>query len=154
MKTAFFKIVLALLIAIGTSFATDDYDDDWKKKAVPKKFLSQGCKTISKDIWNEGKVSYRQTTILNMYEKPILNLYGDHDLTIKDIGHLKNLKYKECNKNFCYDFDFKWLNNKSLLVQLHFHADKYSKSSCELWLYEEYDGSVDVYSFTSKNLPD
>ena len=29
MKTAFFKIVLALLIAIGTSFATDDYDDDW-----------------------------------------------------------------------------------------------------------------------------
>ena len=65
MKTIF-KIVLALFLALGTSFATDDYDDDWERKAVPKKFLSQGCKTISKDIWNEGKVSYRQTTILNM----------------------------------------------------------------------------------------
>ena len=153
-----FKIILALLIAVNLSFATDDYIDDyydsWKQKTISKKFLSQGCKTISKDVWNEGKVSYRQTTILNMYEKPILNLYGDHDLTIKDIGHLKNQKYKECNKNFCYDFNFKWLNNKSLLVQLYFHADKYSKSSCELWLYEEEDGSVDVYSFTSKNLPD
>ena len=153
-----FKIILALLLAVNLSFAIDDYIDDyydsWKQKTISKKFLSQGCKTISKDIWNESKVSYRQTTILNIYKEPILNLYGDYDLKIKEIQHLKNQKYKECNKNFCYDFDFKWLNNKSLLVQLHFHADKYSKSSCELWLYEEEDGSVDVYSFTSKNLPD
>ena len=80
-----FKIILALLLAVNLSFATDDYDNSWEKKTIPKKFLSQGCKTISKDIWNEGKVSYRQTTILNMYKKPILNLYGDHDLKIKDI---------------------------------------------------------------------
>ena len=153
-----FKIILALLIAVNLSFATDDYIDDyydsWKQKTISKKFLSQGCKTISKYIWNESKVSYRQTNILNIYKEPILNLYGDSDLKIKEIQPLKNQKYKECNKNFCYDFNFKWLNNKSLLVQLYFHADKYSKSSCELWLYEEEDGSVDVYSFTSKNLPD
>ena len=141
-----FKIILALLIAVNLSFATDDYIDDY--------YDSWKQKTISKYIWNESKVSYRQTNILNIYKEPILNLYGDYDLKIKEIQHLKNQKYKECNKNFCYDFNFKWLNNKSLLVQLYFHADKYSKSSCELWLYEEEDGSVDVYSFTSKNLPD
>ena len=154
MKNTFLKIVLALFLAISTSFTTENYDDDWERKAVPKKFLNKDCKKLAKKIWNESMVSYRATTILNMYKKPILNLYGDHGLTIKEIEHLKNIKYKECNKNFCYDFDFKWLNSKSLLVQLHFHADKYSASSCEVWLYEERDGSVDVYSFTSKNLPD
>ena len=28
------------------------------------------------------------------------------------------------------------------------------ENSCELWLYEERDGSVDVYKFTSRYLPD
>ena len=49
-------------MALNLSFATDDYIDDyydsWKQKTISKKFLSQGCKTISKDIWNESKVSY------------------------------------------------------------------------------------------------
>lgn len=57
-----FKIALTLLMALNLSFATDDYIDDyydsWKQKTISKKFLSQGCKTISKDIWNESKVSY------------------------------------------------------------------------------------------------
>jgi len=154
MKSIIFKIILVFLVTINISFATDAYDNEWKQRTIPKKLLSQGCKKLAKDIWNEGIVSYRTTTILDIWRGPVLNLYGDHGLKIKNIEHKKNIQYKDCNKNFCYDFDFKWLSDKSLLVQLHFHADKYSKSSCELWLYEEKDGNVDVYQFTSKHLPD
>ena len=48
MKTAFFKIVLILFLAVNLSFATDDYDDDWERKAVPKKFLNKDCKKLAK----------------------------------------------------------------------------------------------------------
>jgi len=65
---------------------------------------------------------------------------------------MKNIRYitHDAN-NYPYDFDFKWINKNTLLVQLF---DTSPENSCELWLYEERDGSVDVYKFTSRYLPD
>ena len=40
MKNTFLKIVLALFVAVNLSFATDDYDNSWEKKTIPKKFLN------------------------------------------------------------------------------------------------------------------
>ena len=40
-----FKIILALLVAVNLSFATDNYIDDYyaslEKKTIPKKFLNK-----------------------------------------------------------------------------------------------------------------
>ena len=151
MKITIFKIVLALFLAISTSFTTDDYDNSWEKKAVPKKFLNKDCKKLSKKIWIEGMTTYHRDTILDMYKEPILNIliYEPH---LKDIEYMKNIRYitHDAN-NYSYDFDFKWINKNTLLVQLF---DTSPENSCELWLYEERDGSVDVYKFTSRYLPD
>jgi hypothetical protein len=75
MKNTFLKIVLILLIALGTSFAIDDYDDDWERKAVPKKFLNKDCKKLVKKIWNENKKTYYSEKITNIYKKPILMFF-------------------------------------------------------------------------------
>ena len=147
-----FKIILALLIAVNLSFATDDYDDDWERKAVPKKFLNKDCKKLAKKIWNEGMVPYYGNTILDIWKDYIFGFFFPPKPELKDIERMKNIRYitHDAN-NFSYDFDFKWINKNTLLVQLF---DTSPENSCELWLYEERDGSVDVYKFTSKNLPD
>ena len=146
-----FKIILALLLAVNLSFATDDHDNSWEKKTIPKKFLNKDCKKLAKKIWVESMVTYRGDTILNMYKEPILNVLI-YEPPIKDIECMKNIRYKTYDENnYSYDFDFKWINKDTLLVQFF---DTNPENICELWLYEEKDGSVDVYKFTSKNLPD
>ncbi|WP_103600639.1 hypothetical protein [Campylobacter concisus] len=146
-----FKIILALLLAVNLSFATDDHDNSWEKKTIPKKFLNKDCKKLAKKIWVESMVTYRGDTILNMYKEPILNALI-YEPPIKDIECMKNIRYKTYDaNNYSYDFDFKLINKNTLLVQFF---DTNPENICELWLYEEKDGSVDVYKFTSKNLPD
>ena len=156
MKNTFLKIVLALLVAIGTSFATDDYDDDRERKAVPKKFLNKDCKKLAKKIWIETKFTYYETTILDVWKDYVLMLFFPPEPELKDIERMKNTRYitHDAN-NYSYDFDFKWINKNTLLVQ-YYSSEKrnHYEDICELWLYEERDGSVDVYKFTSKNLPD
>ena len=151
MKTIF-KIVLALLIAIGTSFATDDYDDDRERKAVPKKFLNKDCKKLAKKIWNETKFTYYETTILDVWKDYVLMLFFPPKPELKDIERMKNIRYIAYDtKKYSYDFDFKWINKNTLLVQLF---DTSPENSCELWLFEEKNSNVDVYKFTSRYLPD
>ena len=69
-----FKIVLALLIAVNLSFATDDYDNSWEKKAVPKKFLNKDCKKLAKKIWNEDMYIYYRS-ILDVWKDYVLILF-------------------------------------------------------------------------------
>ena len=152
MKITIFKIVLALLVAIGTSFATDDYDDDRERKAVPKKFLNKDCRKLVKKIFCESKYTYVSDTITNIWKEPILMIFFPPKPELKDIERMKNIRYIAYDtKKYSYDFDFKWINKNTLLVQLF---DTSPENSCELWLYEERDGSVDVYKFTSRYLPD
>ncbi|WP_103566617.1 hypothetical protein [Campylobacter concisus] len=150
MKTIF-KIILALLVAVNLLFATDDYDDDWGRKAVPKKFLNKDCRKLVKKIFCESKSKYVSDTIINIWKEPILNILI-YESPLKDIEYMKNIRYitHDAN-NYSYGFDFKWINKNTLLVQLF---DTSPENSCELWLYEERDGSVDVYKFTSRYLPD
>ena len=156
MKTVFFKIVLALLVALGTSFATDDYIDDyynsWEKKAVPKKFLNKDCKKLAKKIWNEDMVSYYWNTILDIWKDYIFGFFFPPKPELKDVERMKNTRYitHDAN-NFSYDFDFKWINKNTLLIQLF---DTNPENSCELWLFEEKNSNVDVYKLTSRYLPD
>ena len=156
MKTAFFKIVLALLIAIGTSFATDDYDDDWERKAVPKKFLNKDCKKLAKKIWNEDMHTYLSATILDVWKGHILMLFFPPKPELKDIERMQNIRYKTYDaNNYSYDFDFKWINKNTLLVQLFAPKSEHNpENRCELWLFEEKDDNVDMYHFISWNLPD
>ena len=155
MKTIF-KIVLALLIALGTSFATENYDDDWERKAVPKKFLNKDCKKLAKKIWNEYMYIYYSTTILDIWKDYVLKLFVAPEPELKDIERMKNIRYKTYDaNNFSYDFDFKWINNKTLLVQLFDPKSEHNpENSCELWLFEEKDDKVNAYHFMSWNLPD
>jgi len=147
-----FKIILALLVAVNLSFATDDYDDDWERKAVPKKFLNKDCKKLAKKIWNEGMVPYYGNTILDIWKDYIFGFFFPPKPELKDIERMKNTRYitHDAN-NFSYDFDFKWINKNTLLVQLF---DTSPENSCELWLFEEKDDNVDIYHFISWNLPD
>ena len=155
MKTIF-KIILALLVAVNLSFATDNYDDDWERKAVPKKFLNKDCKKLAKKIWNEGMVPYYGNTILDIWKDYIFGFFFPPKPELKDVERMKNTRYitHDAN-NFSYDFDFKWLNNKTLLVQLFDPKSEHNpENRCELWLFEEKDDNVDVYHFISWNLPD
>ena len=151
-----FKIVLALLIAIGTSFATDDYDDDWERKAVPKKFLNKDCKKLAKKIWNEYMYIYYSATILDVWKDYVLKLFVAPEPELKDIERMKNIRYTAYNTDkLTYDFDFKWINKNTLLVQLFSHkSERNPDDSCELWLFEEKDDKVNAYHFISWNLPD
>ena len=152
MKITIFKIVLILLVAVNLSFATENYDDDWERKAVPKKFLNKDCRKLVKKIFCESKYTYVSDTITNMWKEPILMIFFPPKPELKDIERMKNIRYIAYDtKKYSYDFDFKWINKNTLLAQLF---DTSPENSCELWLYEERDGSVDVYKFTSKNLPD
>ena len=156
MKTAFFKIVLILFLAVNLSFATDDYDDDWERKAVPKKFLNKDCRKLVKKIFCESKYTYVSNSITNIWKEPILMIFFPPKPELKDIERMKNVRYTAYNTDkLTYDFDFKWINKNTLLVQ-YYSSEKrnHYEDICELWLYEERDGSVDVYKFTSKNLPD
>ncbi|WP_103633490.1 hypothetical protein [Campylobacter concisus] len=156
MKTAFFKIVLALFLAISTSFTTENYDDDRERKAVPKKFLNKDCRKLVKKIFCESKYTYVSDSITNIWKEPILMIFFPPEPELKDIERMKNIRYIAYDtKKYSYDFDFKWINKNTLLVQ-YYSSEKrnHYEDICELWLYEERDGSVDVYKFTSKNLPD
>ena len=155
MKTIF-KIILALLVAVNLSFATETYDDDWERKAVPKKFLNKDCKKLAKKIWNESMVPYYGNTILNIWKDYIFGFFFPPKPELKDIERMQNIRYKTYDaNNFSYDFDFKWINNKTLLVQLFDPKSEHNpENSCELWLFEEKDDNVDVYHFISWNLPD
>ena len=152
MKITIFKIVLILLVAVNLSFATENYDDDWERKAVPKKFLNKDCRKLAKKIFCESKYTYVSDTITNIWKEPILMIFFPPKPELKDIERMKNIRYIAYDtKKYSYDFDFKWINKNTLLVQLF---DTSPENSCELWLYEERDGSVDVYKFTSRYLPD
>ena len=151
-----FKIILALLIAVNLSFATDNYIDDYydslEKKTIPKKFLNKDCRKLVKKIFCESANTYVSNTITNMWKKPILMIFFPPEPELREIERMKNTRYKTYDaNNYSYDFDFKWINKNTLLVQFF---DTNPENICELWLYEEKDGSVDVYKFTSKNLPD
>ena len=151
-----FKIILALLLAVNLSFATDNYDDDWERKAVPKKFLNKDCKKLAKKIWNEDMHTYLSATILDVWKGHILMLFFPPKPELKDIERMKNIRYIARNaNNYSYDFDFKWINKNTLLVQLFAPKSEHNpENSCELWLFEEKDDNVDVYHFISWNLPD
>jgi hypothetical protein len=152
MKNTFLKIVSILLVAVNLSFATETYDDDWERKVVPKKFLNKDCKKLAKKIWNEDMHTYLSTTILDVWKDYVLKLFVPPKPELKDIERMKNTRYitHDAN-NYSYDFDFKWINKNTLLVQLF---DTSPENSCELWLFEEKDDNVDVYHFISWNLPD
>ncbi|OUT09424.1 hypothetical protein B9N66_05855 [Campylobacter concisus] len=147
-----FKIILALLLAVNLSFATDDYYDSLEKKTIPKKFLNKDCRKLVKKIFCESKNTYVSDTITNMWKEPILMIFFPPKPELKDIERMKNIRYIAYDtKKYSYDFDFKWINKNTLLVQLF---DTSPENICELWLYEERNGSVDVYKFTSRYLPD
>ena len=147
-----FKIILALLVAVNLSFATDNYDDDWERRVVPKKFLNKDCKKLAKKIWVETKFTYYETTILDVWKDYVLMLFFPPKPELKDIKRMKNIRYITHDvNNYSYDFDFKWINKNTLLIQL-FDTDP--ENSCELWLFEEKNSNVDVYKFTSRYLPD
>ena len=155
MKTIF-KIILALFVAVNLSFATDDYDDDWERKAVPKKFLNKDCKKLAKKIWIETKFTYYETTILDVWKDYVLMLFFPPEPELKDIERMKNIRYIAYDtKKYSYDFDFKWINKNTLLVQ-YYSSEKrnHYEDICELWLFEEKNSNVDVYKFTSRYLPD
>ena len=156
MKNTFLKIVLALLVAVNLSFATDDYDNSWEKKAVPKKFLNKDCKKLVKKIWIETKFTYYENTILDVWKDYVLMLFFPPKPELKDIERMKNTRYitHDAN-NYSYDFDFKWINKNTLLVQLFSpKSERNPDDSCELWLFEEKDDKVNAYHFMSWNLPD
>ena len=155
MKTIF-KIILALLVAVNLSFATDNYDDDWERRVVPKKFLNKDCKKLAKKIWVETKFTYYETTILDVWKDYVLMLFFPPKPELKDIERMKNIRYTAYNADkLTYDFDFKWINKNTLLVQ-HYSSEKrnHYEDSCELWLFEEKDDKVNAYHFISWNLPD
>ncbi len=114
-----FKIILALLLAINLSFATDDYYDSLEKKTIPKKFLNKDCRKLVKKIFCESKNTYVSDTITNMWKEPILNILI-YEPPLKDIERMKNIRYitRDAN-NYSYDFDFKWINKNTLLVQYY-----------------------------------
>ena len=155
-----FKIILALLVAVNLSFATDNYIDDYydslEKKTIPKKFLNKDCRKLVKKIFCESAHTYVSNTITNIWKKPILMIFFPPEPELREIERMKNIRYKTYDaNNYSYDFDFKWINKNTLLVQYYSsEARNHYEDICELWLYEEKDGSVDVYKFTSKNLPD
>ena len=91
-----------------------------------------------------------------MWKKPILMIFFPPEPELREIERMKDIRYIARNADkLTYDFDFKWINKNTLLVQYYSsEARNHYEDKCELWLYEEKDGSVDVYKFTSKNLPD
>ena len=156
MKNTFFKIVLILFLAVNLSFATDDYDDDWERKTIPKKFLNKDCKKLAKKIWNEYMYIYYSATILDVWKDYVLKLFVPPKPELKDIERMKNVRYTAYNTDkLTYDFDFKWINKNTLLVQLFSpKSERNPDDSCELWLFEEKDDKVNAYHFMSWNLPD
>ena len=78
-----FKIILALLLAVNLSFATDDYDYNWGKKTIPKKFLNKDCRKLVKKIFCESANTYVSNTITNMWKKPILMIFSRPSLSLE-----------------------------------------------------------------------
>ena len=156
MKNTFLKIVSILFVAVNLSFATENYDNDWERRVVPKKFLNKDCRKLVKKIFCESANTYVSNTITNMWKKPILMIFFPPEPELREIERMKNIRYIARNaNNYSYDFDFKWINKNTLLVQLFSPKSEHNpKNSCELWLFEEKDDNVDVYHFISWNLPD
>ena len=40
-------------------FATDDYDNSWKKKTIPKKFLNKDCRKLVKKYFVKANIYIR-----------------------------------------------------------------------------------------------
>ena len=89
-----FKIILALLIAVNLSFATDNYIDDYydslEKKTIPKKFLNKDCRKLVKKIFCESKYTYISDSITNIWKEPILSILI-YEPPLKDIEYMKNI---------------------------------------------------------------
>ena len=151
-----FKIILALLVAVNLSFATDDYNNSWEKKTIPKKFLNKDCRKLVKKIFCESKSKYVSDTITNMWKEPILMIFFPPEPELREIEPMKSIRYIAYDaKKYSYDFDFKWINKNTLLVQLFSpKSERNPDDSCELWLFEEKDDKVNAYHFISWNLPD
>ncbi len=151
-----FKIALTLLIALNILFATDDYYDSWKQKTIQKKLLNKDCKKLAKKIWNDGMYTYIGATILDVWKDYILTLFFSPKPELKDVERMKNIRYIARNADkLTYDFDFKWINKNTLLVQFFAPKSEHNPdNSCELWLFEEKNDKVYAYHFISWNLPD
>ena len=120
MKNTFLKIVLALFVAVNLSFATDDYDNSWEKKTIPKKFLNKDCRKLVKKIFCESKSKYVSDTITNMWKEPILMIFFPPEPELREIEPMKSIRYIAYDaKKYSYDFDFKWINKNTLLVQYY-----------------------------------
>ena len=99
---------------------------------------------------------YYSTTILDIWKDYVLKLFVAPEPELKDIERTKNIRYTAYNADkLTYDFDFKWINKNTLLVQ-NYSSEKrnHYEDSCELWLFEEKDDKVNAYHFISWNLPD
>lgn len=89
---------------------------------------------------------------MDIWKDYIFGFFFPPEPELRDIERMKNIRYTAYNTNkLTYDFDFKWINKNTLLVQLF---DTSPENSCELWLFEEKNSNVDVYKFTSRYLPD
>ena len=99
---------------------------------------------------------YYSTTILDIWKDYVLKLFVAPEPELKDIERMKNIRYTAYNTDkLTYDFDFKWINKNTLLVQLFSpKSERNPDDSCELWLFEEKDDKVNAYHFISWNLPD
>ncbi|OUT12102.1 hypothetical protein B9N63_08060 [Campylobacter concisus] len=100
--------------------------------------------------------TYIGATILDVWKDYILTLFFSPKPELKDIERMKDTRYTAYSAdNLTYDFDFKWINKNTLLVQLFAPKSEHNPdNSCELWLFEEKNDKVDAYHFISWNLPD
>jgi hypothetical protein len=100
--------------------------------------------------------TYLSATILDVWKDHILMIFFLPKPELREIERMKNIKYIAHNADkLTYDFDFKWINKNTLLVQLFASKSEHNPdNSCELWLFEEKNDKVDVYHFISWNLPD
>jgi len=87
-----FKIILALLVAVNLSFATDDYNNSWEKKTIPKKFLNKDCRKLVKKIFCESKSKYVSDTITNMWKEPILMIFFPPEPELREIEPMKSIR--------------------------------------------------------------
>ena len=147
--------ILGLVTTLNFLFASDNISNIDGEITLSKKLLNKKCNSLDKKLWLEGNVTYPNTTILNIYRENILSFYFDPKPNIKEIQYFVDYDGKTCpTKGNCYDIEFKWLNDKNLLVQMHYPANKGSDEDCESWLYEQNKENVDVYHFISWGLPD
>lgn len=100
--------------------------------------------------------TYIGATILDIWKDYVLTLFFSPKPKLKDVERMKDTRYIAYGTdNLTYDFDFKWINKNTLLVQLFAPKSEHNPdNSCELWLFEEKNDKVYAYHFISWNLPD